>query len=120
MKTDVIAERLKNLIDMVSEFKKENHDGHLGIMQRQDHTNGTVCEHSEEIAKIKTENAETLAYLKGMFKILTWVALVTPCIVGSIFGLYMYYVRNEITKEINMSIEENNRLQFNTYNIKEQ
>lgn len=42
METDVIAERLKNLTDMVVEFKEENKEVHGKMITKQDHTNGRV------------------------------------------------------------------------------
>lgn len=115
METDVIAERLKNLIDMVTDFKIQNHEGHIGIMNRQDHTNGTVTEHEGKITDLQTQNIETLAYLKGMLRILTLVAFVTPCIVGAIFTLFLQNTRYQITQEIKTAIEENNNKQFSNY-----
>lgn len=119
MKEDVIAERLDNLKGMVIEFKELNSKDHANIMKKQDHTNGTVCQHEGEIAKIKTQHAETLAYIKGMLKALTWVAIVTPCIIGTLFAVYVKNLRYEITKEIydvvTYEIDQNNALQFDDY-----
>lgn len=122
MKTDVIANGLENLTKMLEshiidnkEQRQENKDEHTSIMKKQDHTNGTVTEHERKISEIKTEHAETLAYLKGMLKVLTWAAIVTPCIVGFIFSLFIANLRNDITKEINTAIDNNNQKQFDEY-----
>lgn len=115
METDVIAERLENIISKMEEQREQNKEEHNGIMSRQDHTNGTVTEHEQKIIALKTQDAVTMAYLKGMLKILTLVAFVTPCIVGAIFALFLQNTRYQITQEIRTAIEENNKKQFEVY-----